>query len=639
MGSDAVNHRGRVYRGRRVAQLVVCAAALAAAAVLVGLALYEDPASSEDQPGGTGAQAIGEISFLGGDSQLQEVGLFDTGGGYAAFLPADMRDHALLSLSHGETLHVEGNHDYHAGDELDDIETGTPYSAELRDGDGSALARFTLTFYQATNVPTLYVLTEDGTTEAIDADKNEKIDARFACVDTDGVTSAEGGCRLKTRGNTSFSVDQKSYNLKVDDEISPFGMEAATKWSLLANYGGSADYYTGVHQLMNKVTFDLAREIGLDGQPDSRFCNLYVDGEYRGLYLMVQRPTVGGSVDINDMDAEHEENGDVEADSQIVVDEDANGNASSHRTSLVSADDISGGYMLEKTIGAQSSKELGEDNKFWVSSDDLIVIKSPESLSDEEFAYVSTYVQGAVDALYDEGATTAQLEQYFDFDSWARYYLINDFTSNRDVNNTSFKFYKKRGDGRLYAGPAWDFDGAYGVIWRAKSPQQMQRSFVIEDRQSHWLYQLGQNDSFKDLVADIYRDELSPAIDEYMDREFVLLAARNWSSVEMTWVRWGRGELDYEQDVNDLYTWICGRKDFLDEYVADPDSFCRVTFDADGSLSMYYVKRGELLDYTPEVYAAETSSGEPVSYVMEDGSEFDPSRPVTQDMTIIVVPR
>ena len=68
------------------------------------------------------------------------------------------------------------------------------------------------------------------------------------------------------------------------------------------------------------------------------------------------------------------------------------------------------------------------------------------------------------DALYSETGYNdldKHYTDYIDIVSWAKQCLIQEWTSNWDAGLTSNYFYKDV-DGKLFAGPVWDFDSALG---------------------------------------------------------------------------------------------------------------------------------------------------------------------------------
>lgn len=91
-------------------------------------------------------------------------------------------------------------------------------------------------------------------------------------------------------------------------------------------------------------------------------------------------------------------------------------------------------------------------------------MKSPEYASEAQVKYISGYWQEMEDALYSETGYNdldKHYTDYIDIVSWAKQYLIQEWTSNWDAGLTSNYFYKDV-DGKLFAGPVWDFDSALG---------------------------------------------------------------------------------------------------------------------------------------------------------------------------------
>ena len=53
-------------------------------------------------------------------------------------------------------------------------------------------------------------------------------------------------------------------------------------WTLQANYRDQA-------VIRNAITFDMARYVGLDYTPQYVFADVYVEHEYKGLYMLCER--------------------------------------------------------------------------------------------------------------------------------------------------------------------------------------------------------------------------------------------------------------------------------------------------------------------------------------------------------------
>ena len=89
----------------------------------------------------------------------------------------------------------------------------------------------------------------------------------------------------KLHGRSSARSEKKSFNLKFPGRVDLFGMGAAKKWVLVAN---SYDRT----MLRNKLMYDLSGEIGMRCPMESCFVELYINGEYRGVYQLCEAPEI-----------------------------------------------------------------------------------------------------------------------------------------------------------------------------------------------------------------------------------------------------------------------------------------------------------------------------------------------------------
>ncbi len=303
---------------------------------------FELQNSLEKSAGLQPEELLQDMVFTADDGLLQQVRPFQKDEGYVVFLPTELQGRAKIFFDTFATLRIEGNGDYQNGDTLTGIELEQGYDVMLLDVSGIARARTKLTFYQAEALPSFYLSTETNTTEEIDQDKSLKLKAYYMAIDTDGTVDAEGKCNMSTRGNSSFKSKMKPYNIKLKKEASLFGMAEGKKWALL-NY-----YLSSTQHLRNKAFLDMARAIGLPYAVDTRFCNVFVDGQYRGMYLLAQKPdNGGGSVKIQDMQKEHEDAKAVYEEQGILQQTEDDGSVKNFLQSNVSAEDITGGYVMQ----------------------------------------------------------------------------------------------------------------------------------------------------------------------------------------------------------------------------------------------------------------------------------------------------
>lgn len=220
-----------------------------------------------------------------------------------------------------------------------------------------------------------------------------------------------GGVTVKGRGNGTWLQEKKPYQIKFDDKVDLLGMGRARKWYLLANTLDKTN-------LRNAVAFEIAEMLGMEYVLGGKFAELYVDGEYRGLYYVTHA---------------------VEIDKQVV-------DLKNPLGVLVELDNFYG-WMEEhyKTMNGDTLvvKDLTDDDN--------------EGVAMENFLKTFNELEEAVDKK-DYG----KVSELIDAESFAQYYLLSEFTVNPDAYWTSFYFYKDGAEDKIHAGPGWDFDMALG---------------------------------------------------------------------------------------------------------------------------------------------------------------------------------
>ncbi len=133
-----------------------------------------------------------------------------------------------------------------------------------------------------------------------------------------------------------------------------------------------------------------------------------------------------------------------------------------------------------------------------------------------------------------------KITELVDVDSFAEYFLLNEFAGNPDGFFTSFFMYKNDDDDLIHAGPVWDFDAAFGnkswwgeeVDEEQYSPQKLliRREVAFdgeeddeEDKRSSMrkisklMYYLIDIPKFQEKVRDLYRERLYKNEDAIVD--------------------------------------------------------------------------------------------------------------------------
>lgn len=331
----------------------------------------------------------------------------------------------------------------------------------------------TLTFrvMQASGLPTLYLTSADSANRGlayVDGSKNNVVtDAAMALIAANGTSIYNGGLKqIKARGNSTFTyAEKKSYQIKLAEPSDLLGKQEQVKtWVLLASYFDAT-------QMHDKLIKDLAAELGLAYTASCDWVNLYYDGEYRGVYLLSEKNSVGAtSVAITDMEQAYEQlNEGYGTDMTTALAENAYGQQYQYTMALTEPENITGGYLIEL-----NHDMWDEASGFKTRQGVAFNVKSPEWCGDSAMKYISEYYQAFEDAVYatdDTGAYTGYntgtgkyFYDYVDMDSLVKVFLLQELALNCDGFISSVYFYKDA-DGIMYAGPIWDQDMTFGTGW------------------------------------------------------------------------------------------------------------------------------------------------------------------------------
>ena len=431
----------------------------------------------------------------------------------------------------------------------------------------------TLTFrvMQASAIPTMY-LTSSGAAQGrdwVDASKSNAATGTMNLIGTDGVPVYSGELKqIKARGNSTFTyAEKKSYQIKLAGVGDLLGTgEQVKTWVLLASYFDAT-------QMHDKLIKDLAAELGLAYTASCDWVNLYYDGEYRGIYLLSEKNSVGEtSVAITDMEQAYEQlNEGYGTDMTTALAENSYDQQYQYTKDLTEPENITGGYLIEL-----NHNMWDEASGFKTRQSVAFNVKSPEWCGDSAMKYISEYYQAFEDAVYatdDTGAYTgynASTGKYFydyvDMDSLVKVFLLQELSLNCDGFISSVYFYKDA-DGKMFAGPIWDQDMTFGTGWTKTNAAD------IEDY--HYLAKaLIQIPAFKTAVVEYYSSTFAPAVREWLGNngtiahQYSLLknsAAMNYTLWD--YIRIGNPENEghiwqgasYQGVVDEMTTWIENR--------------------------------------------------------------------------------
>lgn len=449
------------------------------------------------------------------------------------------------------------------------------------------------------NLPAVYIETESGSLDAIHADKSHKEKGKISIVENGEVSVDANLSSIKGRGNSTWYLDKKPYNIKFEKKVDLFGMGKAKKWSLLASFFDPSF-------LRNTFIYDLADEIGLYYSSKSKHVDLYINGEYQGNYLICESVEVGKSrVDITDLEELNEEaNADIDIESVNLAGDREGKNAGSIKYADIPNDpsDISGGYLLEFDF---RDRYIPEVSGFVTKLGQPVVLKSPEYASKAQVEYISSLWQEIEDAIYSENGTNSlgkHYTDYIDIDSFAKMYIIEELSMDTDAGLSSCYFLKDAKSDKIIASPVWDFDlslGSYNVMrygvslldttkWMANLGYISGKSNATGNAFETIFGMLCKHDDFMDAVRRVWKDNVKENLGEEKIASLKALASEIRASATMDNYFWRR-QLDssyevvsgaFDTEVESLLNFITGRTKSLSKGFAEDSAM--LYYDANG---------------------------------------------------------
>ena len=352
-----------------------------------------------------------------------------------------------------------------------DFENGTVTDLGTKGTIKSGSAEYKYNVVSSSGTGTVFITTESGSLEAVHADKSHKEPGEISIKNEKGKEQTENPTLdyIKGRGNATWNGSKKPYNIKLDKKAKILGMAKSKKWCLIANEGDRS-------LMRNTMVFKAAADAGLSYSPECAPVDLYINNEYLGSYLLTSKIEADSNrIDVEDLDEINEEACTAEYGEDFDMDSLAQGGVygrfsgllegTNKYVTLPESEDITaeGGYVLEMEI---ANRYPDEKSGFVTKTGQPFIMKSPEYAGKEQMDFISGYYQRFEDAAFAEDGKNADGESYtdlIDVESFAKYYDISEWTSNMDSGLTSTYFYlDATKDGKLYAGPVWDYDIALG---------------------------------------------------------------------------------------------------------------------------------------------------------------------------------
>ena len=540
----------------------------------------------------------------------QEISLWPKNGQYYAFLPSACREAGL-----------------------------EPELSENIDPDS-------VVWLYSEHIPAVFIETESGISDQINSDKNIKEPGTIKVLEPDGSFSLEHSLEyIKGRGNTSYTeFDKKPYQIKLTQDAPFLDMEPGKKWVFVSNSADSS-------LIRNALSRSLAGHLNLPQSEEGTFVDLYVNKEYVGNYYVVEKIEIQENrLLLSDLQKATEHENETE---DLSTYETAWTDTTKAKQIPNDPEDITGGYLIERDFDNRFLKEVEINESYFITeAKECFIVRDPEYTSEAQIAYIDSYVQSVENAILSadgiDGTTGKSYRDLIDVDSFVRKYLLEEVTANYDGGVASSYFYKDSDtiDGRLYAGPVWDYDVSWGnspayLGQISTSPERLSRLASHSDS-SVWFQSLYHKPEVYEKIVSCYAQEISPYLTLLADEILPMLDEITAASAAMDQVRWEDqyARNGYSGDRSEQITFIAdyikARKDFLDRAWIAQIPVHTVTLLIEGAVyDTLYVLDNDTLPEFPQVPAEHANV---VAWTSaEDGSLPDHTIPVIKDLTFQAV--
>ena len=416
----------------------------------------------------------------------------------------------------------------------------TELSAAAADVDAASAA------VEAVTVPRIDVVTEGGNGASLQK-ADGYVNAQITITDTDG-SVLSNSVSFKVRGNSTAmeSVLKKSFTFKFSKKTEVLGMGKGKKWAMLSNVFDPT-------LLRNMTIFDLARELELPYTSEQRVVELWLDGSYHGCYV-VYEPVQEGKDRVN-------------------ID--------------IESNDGKKDFLIEYEATRNET-----DVTYLSVSGMRFAVSEPEEPTEDQLAYITGVMTDIVNTL--KGADEAQVREKIDVDSFAAYYLLNEYAKTLDFAFSSVFFFYQ--DGKLYAGPAWDYDLSTGNVNNTLTSSAVKASYptdgFMHDKTNFYRW-LCDKDWFQDEIKDVFNahseyilniaadggllDTMRARYSDVIDHNYTRWNVAKW------WMNYQRKPLKtYEENYAVLKNWCAERGAWLAEYYRIDEEPEILLGDADG---------------------------------------------------------
>jgi len=376
---------------------------------------------------------------------------------------------------------------------------------------------------------------------------------------TDFPNEYNGHIGIEKRGSSSIHYPQTPYGIETRDvngdnlNIPLLGLPEENDWVLLSNYNDKTF-------MRNILGYRLFESLG-HYAPRARLVEVIVNNEYQGIYVFGEK---------------------IKRDKDRVdiakLKEDDN-----------SGEELTGGYIFkidyytsyDSWLSPHSPMNHPDYNVHFVYHD-----PKWDELTSQQKNYIRNYVTAFENNLYGSGFDNpvTGYVNYIDTESFIDYFIVSEISRNNDGFKKSRYFHKDK-NGKITAGPVWDFDWAWKNInecYIFKATDGSGWSYKVNNcnpgvKSPGWMIRLFYDEDFKNQTNCRYFEKRATVLSN--ERIFAMIDSMYQlveNAQERHFQKWdilgknvgapeiGEQPLTYEGEIEKLKNWITTRLNWLD---------------------------------------------------------------------------
>ena len=431
-------------------------------------------------------------------------------------------------------------------------------------------------YTQLTNVPTVYIETENGRSIT---SKEQYTKCTLTIVDGDSIATYPD-TEIRGRGNSTWwNSDKKAYRIKFATKQKLLGRHFANarSWTLLANHGDKT-------MIRNALTYDLGRFMGMKFCPAARFVDVFLNGTYRGTYQL------------SDQVQAHKRRIDISEEE---------------------------GCILE--VANENSRE----EPYITSSVFRIMynVKNPkdDALTMQKRIAIGQWIEGMERAVKGNDFTDPEqgYRAYFDEEDLVNWYVGAEITGNIDALYSIY-MWKDADEQKMHFGPLWDLDIGYDNSSERSMLREMEAYLGLWNRPfEQVLRRMWQDWWFANACADRLNELIANGLQQYLLNHIDSLSAAISQSQAQNYRVWPINQqvfsFEKHRYYNNYQAYINDLKDFVRVHIP----YLQQAFEQRRTTGIHQMENGELKMENETIYVL-------------SGRKVSSTRPYSNTPTILI---